>query len=300
MQLHNSSRAGKFFDFYLFGNLHVALCAVALTFASAQVLDMRMKGEWWYVVFGGTLALYSYQRWIGVKQKENVTFAGVHHQWNIRNESLLLALSVSGIVLAGIAVISLSKQAWFVILLTGFLSLLYSAPIFNFKGKRKRLRDLTGAKIFLIAITWALVCVWIPVADQYEPSLINVFSAEYSYIWKWTLVCFLLTFSLTVPFDIRDMEFDKGVLRSLPMIFGEKRMTRIAVAAMLLSAFIFWRFEVRIAHSNWPDGVWKGYAIWALISAAVLSRCNSKRSEYYFSFWIDGMILLLPFALMIG
>lgn len=294
-----SSLAHNLLDFYLFGNVHIALCAVALTYCTTLLLNFPMRGEWVYVVFGGTLALYSYQRWIGVKQKENVKFQGIHHQWNIRNEKTLLALTIGGLILAGIAIVDLSKQAWFVVLLTAFLSLLYSAPIFSVGGRKKRLRDITGTKLFLIAITWSLVCVWIPLADVYKPSLVDVFSMEFSYVWKWTFACFLMTFALTIPFDIRDMEFDKGVLRSLPMIFGETKIKRLAIILVFLSGFLLWNYEANISHSTFPEGRWRGYLVWSFIAAVTLSFCNSKRHEYYFSFWVDGLILILPVSLVV-
>lgn len=295
-----TSLARSIFNFYLFGNIHIAICAVALAFTTSSVLDLRVRMEWLYVIFGGTLALYSYQRWIGVQQKENVNYPGLQHQWNIRNSRILLALTVAGIVLAAVAVFSLKKQTWFVLLLTAFLSLLYSAPIIPSGKKRIRLRDIAGVKIFLVALTWTLVCVWVPVAESYEPSLINVFSAEYSYVWKWSLVCFLLIFALTIPFDIRDIEFDKCVLRSLPMIYGERRIKKLAMALMLLSAFLLWRFEVRITHDSFPHGWWRGYTLWAIAATVLVSYCTSKRNEYYFAFWVDGMILFIPLAVLIN
>lgn len=293
----NLGVATSLFQFYLFGNVHISLCAIALVCGTCSVLDLHVRPEWLFVVFGGTLSLYSYQRWIGVKQQENIHYKGLAHQWNIRNQRILLALSIAGIVLAGIAIFSLSKQAWFVVLLTGFLSLLYSAPIL--KGKRKRVRDITGAKILMIALTWTLVCIWIPVADKFKPSLVQVFSSEFSYVWKWSLVTFLMIFSLTIPFDVRDIEFDKGVLRSLPMRIGEKPAVRLAMVLLLISAIVFWRFESNIVHNNFPKGAWRGYVLWSTLSMAILSRCTSKRHEYYFSFGIDGLIILLPFFLAI-
>jgi len=275
--------------------VHISLCAVALVFSTCTILDFHVRPEWLFVVFGGTLFLYSYQRWIGVKQKENIHYKGLAHQWNIRNQNILLALSVAGIVLAGIAIFSFSKQAWFVVLLTGFLSLFYSAPIL--RGKRRRVRDIGGAKILMIAITWMLVCIWIPVADKFKPSLVQVFSSEFSYVWKWSLVTFLMIFALTIPFDVRDIEFDKGVLRSLPMRIGEKSAVRLATLLLLISAIVFWRFESNIVHNNFPNGAWRSYVLWSILAIGILSRCNSKRHEYYFSFGIDGLIILLPFFL---
>ncbi|MFM2017061.1 MAG: hypothetical protein RL007_717 [Bacteroidota bacterium] len=288
-------------DFYVFSNLHIALCAVAACIASYMVLGIRFNTDVLMVAGSGTLSLYCWQRWLGVKQKENPDYPAERHQWNYRNNSLLLVLTILGAVVAAACLYALPAVTWKIVGVAGAVAIVYSAPMIPFNGKLIRLRDVTGVKVFVIALTWTLVCVWIPfslVLKSDSSSMAWELNSQ-AFVWKWSLIFFLAAVALTLPFDVRDMDFDKGVLRSLPMIFGARRMTAAAALIVLISGILFWYFESRISGTAWPSGIWRGYFLWSTIAFAVVLKSNN-RSEHYYSFLIDGLLLLLPLALLIS
>ena len=291
----------RLLDFYVFSNLHIALCAVAACVASCMVLAIRVHSDVLIVAGSGTLSLYSWQRWLGVKQNENPDYPAVRHQWNYRNKSLLLSFTILGALVAAACLYSLPGVTWKIVAIAGAIAVIYSAPMFPFNGKLIRLRDVTGVKVFVIALTWTLVCVWIPfsVVLKSDSSSMMWELNSHAFVWKWSLIFFLAAVALTLPFDVRDMDFDKGVLRSLPMIFGAQKMTLAAASVVLISGILFWFFECRISGSPLPSGMWRGYFLWSVIAFAVILKSNN-RNEHYYSFLIDGLFLLLPFALLIN
>lgn len=291
----------RLLDFYVFSNLHIALCAVTACIASCMVLGIRIHPDVLLVAGSGTLSLYSWQRWLGVKQNENPDYPAERHQWNYRNKSLLLSFTILGALVAAAGLYSLPLITWKIVVVAGAVAVIYSAPMIPFEGKLIRLRDVTGVKVFVIALTWTLVCVWIPfsLAMKTDTSSVGWELNSQAFVWKWSLIFFLATVALTLPFDVRDMDFDKGVLRSLPMIFGAQKMTYMAALIMLASGILFWFFESRISGTSLPSGMWRGYFLWSIIAFAVVLKSN-HRNEHYYSFLIDGLLLLLPFALLIS
>jgi hypothetical protein len=290
----------RFLDFYVFSNLHIALCAVAACIASCMVLGIRIHPDVLLVAGSGTLSLYSWQRWLGVKQNENPDYPAERHQWNYRNKSLLLSFTILGALVAAAGLYSLPLITWKIVVVAGAVAVIYSAPMIPFEGKLLRLRDVTGVKVFVIALTWTLVCVWIPfsLAMKTDTSSVGWELNSQAFVWKWSLIFFLAAIALTLPFDVRDMDFDKGVLRSLPMIFGARTITFTAAVIILFSGILFWFFESRISGTLLPSGLWRGYFLWSLIASVVVVKSN-RRTEHYYSFLIDGLLLLLPFALRI-
>ena len=49
---------------------------------------------------------------------------------------------------------------------------------------------------------------------------------------------FLFVFAITIPFDIRDLEYDAGKLRTIPLFFGEKKSKFLAVFLILICVII--------------------------------------------------------------
>lgn len=291
----------RLLDFYVFSNLHIALCAVTACIASCMVLGIRVHPDVLLVAGSGTLSLYSWQRWLGVKQNENPDYPAERHQWNYRNKSLLLSFTILGALVAAAGLYSLPLVTWKIVAVAGAVAVIYSAPMIPYNGKLIRLRDVTGVKVFVIALTWTLVCVWIPfsLVLKSDSSSMMWELNSHAFVWKWSLIFFLAAVALTLPFDVRDMDFDKGVLRSLPMIFGAQKMTYMAALIMLASGILFWFFESRISGTSLPSGIWRGYFLWSIIAFAVVLKSN-HRNEHYYSFLIDGLLLLLPFALLIA
>lgn len=278
------------FDFYLFSNLHMALCAVALLKTSCMVLHLRCEIHLLLIAFFGTLALYSFQRLVGVLKNEMKNFPGERHQWNFKNKNWLIVFIVLSICPLAYSFFELSLNGKFLLIGTALLSLIYASPVFKIKGKSFRLRDFPVIKIFFIAIVWTSVTTILPMIESVEfydrSERVYFHGAIY-----WSAVVFIFIFALTIPFDVRDMEFDSPTIRSLPMIIGEKQSVRLAQLLLVISCIVLYIGMERTHKFSFITTIY--YFLWAAFSIYVLHDCSKKKSEYYFTFVVDGLIIAL-------
>lgn len=275
------------FDFYLFGNFHIALCAVAITLTTQSFFYLSLRRELLVFVFCGTFFGYNLQRLPAVFEKNSIQRQFRRHHWNTQHRILLTLVSA----IAAIAFIwsfsQLHVRSQLVALVPAFLSFAYAFPVIPARGKWRKLREISGIKIFIIAITWAISCVLLPFAAVHHSGA-TWFSAA---ALLWALACALLIFALTVPFDVRDLHYDAEKLKALPSLLGVKKSIYIAIAALIISAVIPWINWHYLDTGNERQAL--AYSVWAIIASVFVYRSSPERQEYYFSFVIDGLILLL-------
>mgnify|MGYP001364206609 FL=1 len=92
------------------------------------------------------------------------------------------------------------------------LTALYAVP---FLPNNTNLRTLPTLKIFIIAVVWAGVSVYLPVV--YEAS---AFTTEF---YLMLAQRFMLVLALIIPFEIRDLTYDSAALGTLPQVLGIKK-----------------------------------------------------------------------------
>src|SRR5690606_32802739 len=124
---------------------------------------------------------------------------------------------------------------WIYLAFVGAVSVSYSFPFLKVNGKRGGLRQVTGVKLFYIALVWSLSSVGLPVVELWaEGMLVNWWVANYLGIIK---ILFLLI--CTLPFDIRDMEQDSYYhLKTIPHILGEKRAILACYVMVVLHSIL--------------------------------------------------------------
>jgi len=275
------SIAEGLFDTYLFGNVHIALCAVALTKATEFVLHLHIRNELLAFVFCATLFGYNLQRLPTALRNRGVHPKFRRHHWNSQHPALLTVLSVLSATAFAWSASRIYRRSQIVALVPAALSFTYAFPIIPIKQRWIELREIPGIKIFVIATSWACSCVLIPVAAAHRDGLpwLTIPAA------LWGLACGLLTFALTVPFDIRDLRCDDARLRTLPGLLGVRASIAIAIGALLVSAAILW---IVARH---PQAL--AYSVWCVIASFFIYKSSPERHEYYFSFLTDGLLVLL-------
>ncbi len=165
------------------------------------------------------------------------------------------------------------------LIIPGIISLGYVLPFM--KGK-KRLRDFNHIKIFLIAIVWAWVSVFLPAMENIE--LMN-----YS-IWLMVVERALFIFAITLPFDIRDLKVDThSSVRTIPAVIGLKK-TKLLGTGILATAFL-------ISVTLWFSGFYTTGTVVALfISYAstwyFLGLSDKISHDYFFTGLMDGTMIL--------
>ncbi len=211
-------------------------------------------------------------------------------RWIFRNYRFMLWFTITCILCLAPIFLLLNNAARILLIFLGVISFGYSVPFFSIKNKKIRLRNIPGIKLFLIAFTWSASVVMLPVLA------LNDYN-EYFFannIWLMLVKRFLLIAAITIPFDIRDLFDDKQhLLKTIPTIFGEKKtylLCQFFLLGYLVLLFIF--------KESLFDPYFIGSLSTILLAAWLIFKSKWQKNEYYYFFYLDG-ILILQYVLMI-
>ncbi|MBL4746956.1 MAG: hypothetical protein JKY08_11405 [Flavobacteriaceae bacterium] len=262
--------------FYVFANVHVALATGAMTYVTLFKYG-EMDAVPVFFVFLSTIVSYNFIRLVRLE-----TIQSWMAVWLDKNRKLMLVLSgICGLFL----LVLLSQLRWEAIgtLIPFFIvTFFYSVPFFYTK---RSLRFTPGIKLFLIAFSWAGVTVFFPLVD-----------AEYTVNVE-ILVVFIqrvfLVMALTIPFDIRDLNYDASHLKTIPQLIGVKKSKLLGVFFALVFMgieFYYCQFKMDLMLPELMVGV-----------LLILGLCFSNRNQnkWFASFWIEAIPIVWLLLLLI-
>lgn len=273
-------------DFFLFSNLYIAIASAALTIETIIFFDIP-DFRFVFFVFFSTLFLYSFHRIYRLGKRSEKELKEKRHSW-IRQHPVLFysVLFLAFFALCYLILFYLQFKTIFFLLPVALVSFGYSIPFLKTDKGLVRLRDVYGLKIFLISFTLSYVTVILPIVNYYDSLPISVDSILFVFLRR-----MLFVFAITVPFDIRDMEYDvRNSIKTFPIIFGVNRAKGIAIGALITFSLLV---VVQYAWSV-DMNIFRAFAllISATISSLVILKTNSSRSEYFYLFGLEGMLLL--------
>lgn len=275
------------FDFYLYSNLHVALCGIALVGISQLILGLHLRVELFVFVFCGTFFLYNLQRLPSAFPQQKIETKFSRHKWNTDHRYFLAIATGIAALGAGWSFFQLYHRTQLMALLPAALSFAYAFPVIPAKEKWKRLREIPTAKIFIITLVWGMISVLLP-ATASDPTGVHWISAP---VMIWFFSFCAMVFSLTITFDIRDYYYDGMKLKTIPALVGIKSAIGISLVGLLAFAagvfLLFWNFSCLTVLELCA------IYVWCVIAGAFVVKSNPARKEYYFSFFIDGLLILL-------
>ena len=255
----------EIYRWIIYGNIWMALGAVSLTYSSSIIMYDRVSIPILLIVFFATLIGYNYQTLISVRAFKNNS---PKDEWFLANINLIKMIGyVSFICCIYLCVDNFSVKEMVLFLPFFLITLCYRWPILGVA-----LRDIPYLKIFLIALTWGFVTVLLP---QYS---------EHDLVLNWSLILnnSLYILGITIPFDIRDLETDSRSKKTIPQLFGVARALFIAVICISISGYLYY-IEGYLA-----------LTLVCLFSVIIIMFSIKKRPDWYFSFIIDGLLLLFP------
>jgi len=274
-------RFRSIFDFFLFSNIFISFCSGAMV---AETFLLCKTGiHWLYVsfVFLSTLVLYNFPVFT------ETNFLAEHsprHKWISENRKIILIISSVAFIPAGILIFFFPMK--FVL---GFIPVVSIALAYFFP--QTHLRGITGVKTFIVAFVWTCVTATFP--------LLFISDFDFSFLSGGENITMLLQnfffiFPLCIIYNVRDIEADrKAGIRTFPVVYGVKA----TIAVCLISLVLF--SSLVILSFSFSD-VKTGFLFSAVVSAVLLLLASEKRSEYYYTFWIDGMILLKVILLAVS
>ncbi len=268
----------KLLDFLVVSNVYVATCTFALTCLTLQFYGAN-NYDLAYFVFFSTLFAYNFMRLVRVSPMLNEGDS-LRHKYIFKFSTFLWLFAIVSAVAAVFFFYRIYTYIFYPLLFMGLISVLYSLPVYKKGSVWFRLRDLPTVKIFLIAFVWAGV-------SSYLPMKITQVPINYLFVFE----RFLFVFAITIPFDIRDLQFDATGLKTIPQVFGVKKAVHIGVGALLIAeAILFYHYFFLNTYSL--PSVLMIYISYEL-AILLVYKAKPTLSERYFTLGVEGTSILL-------
>lgn len=266
-------------DFILYSNLWIALAALSMAaqtqfLLSDQVTPTPLLG---FILFA-TLLLYAVHRIVGLEKVQPFLEKGRFFVIS-RFRSHIMIYAAMAAIGAAVFFFQLPFRLQLAAVAPSLIALGYVLPLL---GGRKRLRDLSYLKIFLIAIAWSWITVLLP-------------ALELGMGWSFPMIVMLLEraffiFAITLPFDIRDLEVDAyNQVRTLPALLGYRRTKLLALFCLLAMAALAGLNRHADVYST---GAFAGILLSGLIAFTLIWYSDRVKHDYYFTGLIDGLMAL--------
>lgn len=268
----------KILDFLVASNVYVSLGVMSLTLLSLDIRQIEYPNLLWFVFFS-TLFVYNFIRLVNIRSIISSSET-LRHQLIYRFRRFFLIVSIISALISFYFFLTISQSIFLPIIGLSFVSVIYGLPVYKNGSHLFRLRDVPGLKIFLIAFVWSYV-------TEGLPALINGEPLYYLALFE----RFLFIFAITIPFDIRDVNYDASDLATIPQYFGINTAKRMALFAIFSSELIlFYRFFF-----NNDLNLVGAIAIYIAyeFSFLLIYRSHLYSKERYVTVGVEGMSILM-------
>ncbi len=262
------SKLKYYIKFIIYGNFIIALGAYCLAEITLINNDQgRIIDSSSILLFFSTLTAYNLQRIIKIKTAfpEN---PGERHNWIKENRIFLMILSLISSIAALFYIDFNQIESLAIIILISFISIAY-VYVNNGKG----LREIPFFKIFLVGAIWGIGTVLIPLMYH----TVNINQLHYLQILR----IITLIIAITIPFEIRDLKYDKPEIRTIPQVVGIKG-SKIAGIVLMLS---FLAISVVLNTNNTAD------IIMTFTCILLISFSGMRKKENYYLLLVDGSLV---------
>ena len=271
-------------DLVLYGNFWIAAGAYFTTTFTNHLLGNFV---WWNESIGfatcSTLCLYAVHRIIGI-QKLNDEFHTDRYTVILKFRHHIVVYAIIGGVGALYYGLQLSFSTLLYIAVPVLIGLAYVLPM---PGSGKRLRDIDGIKVFLVAFVWAVITCAMPILEYVD---FEIWTSDLSYSLL-ILERFLFLLAITLPFDIRDLEVDAFTgVETLSAKLGTAGVKIFAIVLTLCCFLLVYLLSLAGIYS-WFHLLTLG--IGYLLVLLIILFLKKDRPDYYFSGLLDGTLILL-------
>ena len=255
----------EIYRWIVYNNVWIALGAASMTYSTSIILFGKVNANVLWIVFLATYFGYNFQRYISIGSPNS----NPKDKWFSSN---LFAIKIMGVIslitcfYLCLLTFTIEEICW----LSPFLVVVicYRWPILG-----KALRDVPFLKLFFIAISWGFITVLVPQFATHNTTV----------SWLLILVNTMYIIGITIPFDIRDVNTDSKQKKTLPQLTGIKWAVFTSIISLALPGMIYYQ-----------NG-FLGLALFCVFSALVVIFSLRKRPDWYYSFVLDGLLLLFPF-----
>ncbi|MCB0479011.1 MAG: UbiA family prenyltransferase [Crocinitomicaceae bacterium] len=256
----------------VFSNIVISVGAAALLFFAFQLKGMPNDLVSIGFIFFSTLFMYNLQR-MHKMGYQKLNLENARHRWINSNEKSIRIL----IIFSGLTVGSLTLLFSFDrILMLGGLGVI--SFLYSYQSKLGNLRSIPGTKIFWIAFVWS-VTIFALTLDHFHVNRED---------WLLLLYNFIFILAITIPFDIRDIDYDEEDYKTIPQLIGVKA-SRILSFVLIGVAFVILSLLLQ-DYSIFLSLIYGIFALLCLFS-------TPSRKELYYSGIMDFTISISAISL---
>lgn len=271
----------SFIKIIIYSNLFVAICVAAYTHLTYTLYNLPQQNSWivLLMVLCFTFITYNGQRLFRLKQKVSTYRSlGERLKWVVKHQKILSIFSGLAGLIGFIGLFFINSACWVLLIPMGILSLFYVVPI---PFVNKSFREINYAKIFLIALVWSLIIVGLPFIESLGLDIeIKTFFLAFGQ-------CFLFILAITLPFDVRDLPFDKNSdLKTIPLVIGIDKTIILTQVLLSISMIIF---QILPISKNNLFALMIGHCLAIIITLFT----SEKRKELFYAGWVESTVLIL-------
>ena len=270
----------QIFNFYIDSSIHVALAVFALSWVTLLEFGIPYDRAVLYFIFFASITGYNFVKYFGL--------ARFHHRSLTNWLKLIQVFSLMCFI--GMCYFALKLELISLVVLLGFgvVTFLYAIPFLPNKilyDKHKNLRNVSGLKVYIIALVWAGVTVVLPILNNHVPLDTNVVVTGFQR--------FVFVTVLMFPFEIRDLNYDSLKLATIPQQIGIKNTKMVGVLLLMLFFLLeFLKPQLNVEHTV-------SLLITMFVTLMFLIFANRNQGRYYSSFWVEGIPLVWLLLLLV-
>jgi 4-hydroxybenzoate polyprenyltransferase len=246
-----------------------------MVYQTGLLFNVQLPLALYAFVFSGSVCSYNFHWYLTPPHIPEPTYK---LRWNISNRSLHLVLFIVGFFGAAVSsFLLINYWAWLV--LTAFLTFMYSAPKIA-HPLTIQLRKIAIGKTIFLAFAWAHVTTLLPL-------LIATETIKAEHIW-FVANRFFFIYAICIVFDRRDVKKDKEAgIKSLITFLSAKGIDClfwVSLALVFITTIILWQWlsltELFIL------------SLPAFVMGLLYERSKKNFSDYLYYFLLDGLMAL--------
>ena len=263
----------KVLNFYVNSSIHVALSVTSLTCITLLEFHKIWCKNILFFVFFASVTGYNFVKYFGL--------AKFHHRSLANLLKAIQIFSFLSFICMCYFALQLNDEALFYVFCFGVITFFYAIPFLPktfFVDSKQNLRSVGGLKVYLIALVWTGVTVFLPLIDAEQTINADVIITG--------IQRFLFIIVLMLPFEIRDLQYDSLKLSTIPQKIGIKR-TKLMGVWLLIVFFLLEMFKDEVFKNN-------GIIMFliSIITLLFLKFSRKKQGVYYSSFWVEAIPII--------
>lgn len=266
----------RLFDFYINSSIHVACSVYALVQLTQLLFAISDDFVTSKFAFFGTIVGYNFVKYNALARAKKTQMAVTL--------KIIAFLSLLSLVATGYYFFQLERNTQIIGFIFLAITLLYTLPFFP---NKKNARNWAGIKIYIVALSWVGVTLFLPVINNNLP-----FSSCFFLV---AIQRFILIFVLVLIFEIIDLKLDDPHLKTVPQQIGI--VTTKKVGALLMFFFVL----IEFVSNDFRFVFFVLKLCLAITTILFLVFANENRTRYYASFWVESipifwLLLLVVFG----